>query len=75
MSTDDRTPKLPEPAGDIRLPGAFGLATDGYTADQMREHAAACVRAERERAAKAVEAFPHFITYRQALVAAIRKGD
>jgi uncharacterized protein with von Willebrand factor type A (vWA) domain len=46
---------LPEPTGDIRLPGAFGLACDGYTAEQLRSYGAACVAAERERCARACE--------------------
>lgn len=33
--TKDELPVLPEPAGDIRLPGWPGLAIDGYSADQM----------------------------------------
>jgi hypothetical protein len=49
MSTDDRTPKLPEPAGRFfHYPCAS--ACDAFTADQMREHAAACVRAALEAA-------------------------
>jgi hypothetical protein len=46
---------LPEPTGDISLPGAFGLACDGYTAEQLRSYGDARAAAERARCAVVCE--------------------
>lgn len=50
--TPTPSPKLPEPCGDIRLPGHPGLACDGYSADQMLAYRDACLAAQAERHAE-----------------------
>ena len=47
---------LPEPTGDISLPGAFGLACDGYSGAQLLAYGDARVAAERERCALILDA-------------------
>lgn len=89
MSTDDRTQGLPErairaaPVGQEAWPFP---KVDYYTADQMREHAAAAIALERDRLAVMAERMTqHSRLIRAALngepiapceiAAAIRKGD
>lgn len=43
-------PPLPKATGTIRLPGGFVLASEGYTADQMRAYALSAVNESMTRA-------------------------